>query len=350
MKINFKRIVNPIKTRFFKLLTSSFKNSKGVDLLPTIHKKKISRVLITRPNHRLGNQLLLSPLIQTIESEFPYSKIDLLINGNLSSIIYKNYTNIGKIYSLPKKPFKNLSLYLNVSYQIISSKYDIAVVGDENSNSSKIFTKLSRAKFKIFCSEKNTKANVHIAKKPIDNLNSILHKENNNVHYPKLDIKLSNEEIKLGHEILSKFFAEENHHTIAIFTNATGNKKLSKQWWNEFCSKIEKSFPNAHILEILPKENISQVDFKYKSYLSSDLREIAAVIENCSLFIGADSGIMHLATSTNTPTFGLFNGATKPEIYGPFGHFKYVFETNKSDIEDLVEMMENIFFNQKTTN
>lgn len=78
-----KRKIIPYKTRIFEILTSSFKNSKNVSDLSKIDKRNIKRVLLSRPNHRLGNQLLLSPIIQVIEAEFPNCRIDLLVNGNL---------------------------------------------------------------------------------------------------------------------------------------------------------------------------------------------------------------------------------------------------------------------------
>lgn len=110
----------------------------------------------------------------------------------------------------------------------------------------------------------------------------------------------------------------------------------------EFCSKLETIIPEVNILEILPIENTSQVDFKYKNYLSNDLREMASVIENSAIFIGADSGVMHLATATNTPTFGLFNGSTDSEIYGPYGNCKYVIEVKNTAIDELIKKIKNI--------
>jgi ADP-heptose:LPS heptosyltransferase len=37
-------------------------------------------------------------------------------------------------------------------------------------------------------------------------------------------------------------------------------------------------------------------------FYSKDIREIGAVIANTEIFIGADSGIMHLASASLTPT------------------------------------------------
>lgn len=338
-----KRRINPYKTRIFEILTSSFKNSKNVSDLSKIDKRNIKRVLLSRPNHRLGNQLLLSPIIQVIEAEFPNCKIDLLVNGNLSKFLYENYSSVENVYNLPKKPFKNLFNYLKTSFKVLAVNYDLAIVGTESSNSSKIFVKLSRAKFKIFNSGYNAITSKHIAKKPIDVFYS-LYKGHTIKNYPKLDIKLTDGEISKGKSVLSNFF-NNSHKTIAIFTNATGNKRLSKKWWQDLCVKLKTDIPKANILEILPKENTSQVDFRYKHYLSTDLREMASVIENSAIFIGADSGVMHLATATNTPTFGLFNGSTNADIYGPYGKGKYSIETKKIGIDELIKEIKNTFYN-----
>lgn len=49
-----------------------------------------------------------------------------------------------------------------------------------------------------------------------------------------------------------------------------------------------------------------------------DLLTLAAAIEQASLYIGNDSGLMHLAAATGTPTLGLF-GPSREDNYGPWG-------------------------------
>jgi heptosyltransferase III len=48
------------------------------------------------------------------------------------------------------------------------------------------------------------------------------------------------------------------------------------------------------------------------------LPEIAAVLSRVRLFVGNDSGLMHLAAAAGAPTIGLF-GPTNPAEYGPAG-------------------------------
>jgi len=49
------------------------------------------------------------------------------------------------------------------------------------------------------------------------------------------------------------------------------------------------------------------------------LPELAALCREARLFVGSDTGPLHLAAAVGTPCIALF-GPTKPEICGPYGH------------------------------
>jgi ADP-heptose:LPS heptosyltransferase len=48
------------------------------------------------------------------------------------------------------------------------------------------------------------------------------------------------------------------------------------------------------------------------------LPEVAAVLRHAALYLGNDSGLMHLAAAAGAPTLGLF-GQSDPREYGPAG-------------------------------
>jgi ADP-heptose:LPS heptosyltransferase len=48
------------------------------------------------------------------------------------------------------------------------------------------------------------------------------------------------------------------------------------------------------------------------------LPEVSAVLARAALFIGNDSGLMHMAAAAGSPTIGLF-GPTDAATYGPAG-------------------------------
>jgi len=51
---------------------------------------------------------------------------------------------------------------------------------------------------------------------------------------------------------------------------------------------------------------------------TQDLPTISACLLRSALFVGNDSGLMHMAAAAGIPTLGLF-GPSRPERYGPWG-------------------------------
>ena len=86
MKI--KKKINTARRSLMRRLTRNIgKSNAGIKNNQNI---QIKRILISRPNHRLGNLLLLTPLVQEVISTFPDSKIDLFVKGGVTPIIYIN--------------------------------------------------------------------------------------------------------------------------------------------------------------------------------------------------------------------------------------------------------------------
>jgi ADP-heptose:LPS heptosyltransferase len=65
------------------------------------------------------------------------------------------------------------------------------------------------------------------------------------------------------------------------------------------------------------------------------------VIANTEVFIGADSGIMHLASASLTPTVGLFS-ITNENVYAPYNNNSIGINTEKSGIDDWIVAITNI--------
>ena len=57
---------------------------------------------------------------------------------------------------------------------------------------------------------------------------------------------------------------------------------------------------------------------EFVDLLGLGLPETAACLERCRLYVGNDSGLMHMAAAVNTPTLGLF-GPSDDRCYAPWG-------------------------------
>jgi heptosyltransferase-3 len=65
---------------------------------------------------------------------------------------------------------------------------------------------------------------------------------------------------------------------------------------------------------------------------TADLPTVAACLKRCDLYIGNDSGLMHMAAAAGTPTLGLF-GPGNETRYGPWGGRSAVVRTKLTPAE-----------------
>lgn len=335
--------INKVRRSLMRNLTknigkSGLKKSEKNDI-------KIKRILITRPNHRLGNLLLLSPLVQEVINTFPESKIDLFVKGQITPIIYKNYSNIDKIIQLPKKPFSNIFKYLKGWVSLRTRKYDLVINANFGSSSGRISTLAANSRYKMFgeFDEKYIQQfndYQHSAKQSIYDLRHFLSElgvsENKN-DIPFLDIKLDAEEIEAGKKKLFSII-QNNKPTICLFTNATGDKCYSEQWWSDFYNTLKEAFPDYNIVELLPVENISKLNFTIPHFYSKDIREMGGFIANTVVFIAADNGVMHLASASGTPTVGLFK-VTDENLYKPYNPKSFSVNTQQNTNKDIMSLL-----------
>ena len=336
------------KINIYRRNSTKFLTQKlGQNSYINVETNQIEKVLVIRPNHRLGNILLITPLIEEVIHHFPNAKIDLFVKGKISEIIFEKHSKIDMILALPKNHFKELLAYISIWFKILTKRYDLVINANSISSSGQIAAKLARGKFKFFGEEKENKYEqlidyFHFAKFGVYNFRAYLSKSWPNLVFdeiPKLHLTLSEQEIEKGQEIINAI-TKNNKKTIAFFTYATGDKCYSKEFWAEMYSKMQVAFgKDYNLIEILPVENVSQIDFIAPNFYSKDIREIAAVLKNTELFLGADSGMMHLAT-TNTTTFGLFS-KTPTEKYQPFGQFNMGINMNDTSIDNCILLLEN---------
>ncbi len=328
------------------LLTGSVGKGKstpgGID-----PEEPVRRVLVVRPNGRLGNQLLLTPLVREIVETYPDCKIDLFVKGGVSHVIFENYPQVDRIIKLPKEPFKEPMKYLGVWKTLRKYHYDLVFNAISGSSSGRLATARARGTYKCFGDvSEELRAKYpdyeHIAKMPVYNFREFIAPDGVEVPVrpaPTLDLRLSAEELSRGKARLDSI-VDPSRKTIAIYTFATGAKCYGPQWWGELYGKMfERYVERYNILEVLPVENVSQIDFAAPSYYSKDIREMAALIAHTEVFLLSDSGIMHLAAAAPAPTLGLFS-VTPIARYEPYNPGSRAIDTLTTDIDGIVEILD----------
>jgi len=346
MKVSKK--INSLRRQVMNSLTKNIGNSYPAAHLNSGVIPEINRILISRPNHRLGNQLLTTPLVQEVIDTFPNCKIDLFVKGGVAKAVFENYENIDRVIQLPKKPFSHLIKYIFKWFALKKRSYDLVINGDKDSSSGKLATKLAKGKFKLFgdlteAIQSEFDDYEHISKYPVYNLReylALIGFPKNNKPVPTLNIKLSEQELVKGKTVLKELVHNKNP-TICIYTNATGDKCYDEVWWTQLYNQLLKDFPEYNVIELLPIENLSRINFVAPNLYSKDVREMCALLANTAIFITADNGVMHLASAAQIPVVGFFK-ITNLEKYGPYGNKSVAYNTNETNLNDWLKGIHNI--------
>ncbi|GLQ94995.1 glycosyltransferase family 9 protein [Dyella acidisoli] len=300
-----------------------------------IPRQGIYRILVCRPNHRLGNMLLMTPLIAELERLYKGAEIDIVAEGPLAADVFATFFSVKNVYCLPRRGFKHPVSFLALIARIRKTHYDLIVDPCVGSGFSRTLARIFRGRYKLGFDDAekqprglthvvpSSMAPRHMARRPVALVRwHALQAQNESLAFPAMDIRLTEGERASGKAFIHDLLAESPPHdagrTIGIFADATGNKRYSTEWWNEFLAMLQALSPQSRFVEIVPAHGRSMLDSRWPSYYSSHIRRMGAVMSAVDLMISADCGVMHLAVASQVPTVGMFC-VTDENVYGPYG-------------------------------
>lgn len=315
-------------------------------------KAEIRRILICRPNHRLGNLLLLTPLIVEMQQVFPMAEVDIVLAGEHGPDLFATFGNVKHIYGLSRRMVRHPFTMIRTLMRIRRVRYDLAVDPCEASQSSRFLLAWSKSKYVIGLprGESITDASgtteippMHMAKWPVFRLRRALQDSSEiDLNFPALTIGLTADERRWGRQVLNSLTYVESQPparlTIGVFADATGRKRFDKDWWLHFIGEMRTKHPDCAVVEIAPPDGISRLASGFPSFSSPNPREVAAVISHMTCFVSADCGVMHLACASETPTIGLFS-VTDASKYEPYGSHSRAISTNGRSPEDVARLV-----------
>lgn len=300
----------------------------------------IHRVLVCRPNHRLGNTILISPLIAEIEALYPGAQIDIL-GSSASESLYADRFRIHRVFVLPQRIARHLWTSFKALHALRRSRYDLAIDACQGSQSGRLVLALSQARYKLGFPDRRLRPDsawhalawpAHLAHRNVFLLRRA-YAGTTRRDYPPLNLDLSPREKEEASRVLSALCANPPNQVVmrvAIFPNATGAKCYGREWWSRFVETFQSLCPQVRLIDLLAAHGESQLDVRLTPFYSQNLRRLAAMIACMDGFISADCGVMHLAAASGTPTLGLFS-VTDPSKYAPYGNANSALDTRTMD-------------------
>ena len=287
-------------------------------------------ILICRPNTRLGNTLLMTPLLEEIEAALPSARVEILTACPAAPEVFREFPSVKRVHQLPFRGVRHPLRHLLTLGRVRRTRYDVLIDPCPRSWTSRFLTRWLAARLKLgFASAHKTRgadvsipfagAPAHMGSYPVYLLRRGLLELDEDLaraETPKLGIRLTALERRAGQEEISRLLGPgPSAPVVAVAAHATGAKRFPVEWWRRMIGSLRARLPAARILEIRPPSGVAALP-ELPAYCSRRVREVAAVLEAADCFVCADSGLMHLGAATDTMTVGLFK-VTEPRLYAP---------------------------------
>lgn len=303
---------------FKKQLRRTLNRLLPVTQKPVPDASEIKTVLLYRLDQRLGNGILLLPLLRAIRETLPQAEIHYLIHEPVANLFQETTGDlIDRIWpynqpALMKRPWK----YLSLIRQLRNASIDVAITShnpDNFSLSQAIFGRLLHPRFLIGFDARDSARYYNVAIK-----------SSTDKHYSDAMIDLWRTidttaschfgGFTVANEIqqrLQKKFPEYEKDGILIWLGATGRKVLNRQQIDLLHNLVEKKSSQPIYFACGPADrpllNQHRDEIKNNTLIwEGSLLETAAFFSRFSLFLSGDTGPMHLAAALDVPTLTIF--------------------------------------------
>jgi heptosyltransferase-3 len=292
---------------------------------------EIHSVLISRINGRLGNTLFLTPLIAQLHAMLPQVPIDLALSYPNAPALLAGMPGVRRVILFPHKGTNLIPQYWRALRQLRSTHYDLAIDPTPFSTSGRLVLALTRARFRLgFTMPSQWAPLTHAVPLPVQ----MMHQGRQAAYLLtalggawdpaalRLRLPLRPDEVANGRAAVATALSavsadlDPGRPVVGYFGHATGLKALPPAWWARFWQALRALRPDIVPVEFLPGAGAPPTVPGFAVLHLPAQRQLTAAIASLRMFVSADAGPMHLASTTDTQTIGLFQ-VTDPALYGP---------------------------------
>lgn len=295
--------------------------------IPTLGRQKILLIRL----RRIGDIIMTTPAISALKKAFPQASMTYIVEEPYRRLVEGN-PNLDRVIAIDKK--QHLRDFLRLLRLIRNEDYDV-VIDFHGGPRAWWLTLLSGADFKVGYKVKYRGFAYNIAQ-PRGSKNGFIHSVENHLNLiralgvdpkspPSLDLPQAQESERLR---IDEFFKENKLEGAKVIALHIGAGNEFRDWgtahWADLADRLAR-MPQVKVVLIgaeadRPAEE--EIRARCRVPLLSlvgkvNLIELKEMLSRASLFVGPDSGPMHIAASASTPVVALF-GPTLPDHFSPW--------------------------------
>jgi len=301
----------------------SFRPSVGTAFNTT----QCRRILVVRQDNRLGNLILIEPLLRSLRQGFPSAHLALVV-GEAFSELYLPGTIVDEIVVFPQSRLaRNPARLIPWLRRLRAGRWDLAIDSAHPrtiSTTNLLLVSASGARWRCGFARDGTTQSLNLTVPPP---NPGPYAEEQLLLLKPLGVPPGAASPRLhlppGWEAVAAQFrrrlrVNEGALLCGLWIGGRYDKRWDLRELQRFYERLDEEKP-ARFLPVLlsgPSENVA-VDSRFRHYrFTGPIWELAASLRTLAWLLSADSGPRHLAVALGVPSIGLFRGGAHAE----YGH------------------------------
>ncbi len=329
------------------------------------------KILVIRQHNQFGDLLASVSLFRAVKETFPETELSVIVSPDNHYAIDKNKF-IDKVFLFDKSRFLSPE-YLQQLWNFLKREYDIVITPAtvSISTTSCLLSRLANAKIRIGPESLDGKKNpVHFLFNKKVKLDWRKHPDSHVSDFcldivRPFGIKTSNFSSEITFDETDSDYAQAfileylNAGEKKVFGFHVGAGKSPNRWpldrFAEVITYLKEKYDTAIYLTGSKSDKFeldylqNKLGFKVELFINQSIPRLAAMISASQLFITNDTGVMHVAGTTDTPQISLF-GPTNPFNWAPIGNNKYFLRKSEfiNDIstEEVISLCEKLLNEQ----
>ncbi len=287
--------------------------------------RDVRRVLIVRPNFRIGNTLITTPLVLALRERFRDAQLDYLGGDTTAALLA--HLPIHTVHLVSRRflarPWKFVALFARLRRM----RYDVAVEGGMGSFSGALYTYLTGARYRVGCGGKADRfLNVRLPKGRVSHAydRPVAFARLLGVSCPSQPVyQIGAAERSAAVAVLEECELAADSAALpfmALFVGGHLDKRWPAAWWTNLVRSLVVSGPRM-VVFLGPEErrfDRRELPPGVRVLPPQPLRLFAALWGAARLIVTPDSGPMHLAAAFGIPTVALLQSDAS-RTYAPRG-------------------------------
>lgn len=289
----------------------------------------VRRILLVRPNFRLGNLVLVTPALRVLRGALPDAGIDVLCGAPYADLFARDPA-VAETIPVARDLHRRPGDLVRLARRLRAARYDLVIDGARGSSFlGAFFAWLSRGRLRVATETSRYGAffNVHVPFNPpsshkVDMLLGLLTGLGLDVADATTYVALGDDDRERAAEVWRSLGLDADAHVVGIVLGARGDK----QWPLAQVVELVRGLHDGQDARVVlfggpeEQERLAEVGREMPAGVAISplvpVRVFGALLARCSAVVTSDSGPMHLAAAVGVPTVTLVR-ATQSAFYLP---------------------------------